>query len=190
MEANRAGIEVGKISLQLKVNIAISGKARSGKDTVGDYIKSQRPNSQILKFATPLKQSADGIQKSLGLEVCKDPVLMQSLAKTLKSRYGEDVFVDQLSHKLVKCEDKKISVIITDLRFLNEYSLLSKLGFILLRINRPNREIDRDPNDISETELDNCKFDYYIENDWNMSYLYDKVDEFMANIPAIVGLKM
>lgn len=96
--------------------------------------------------------------------------------------------------------------IITDLRFINEYQAVKDRGGITIRVNRPLNKrfpkkfkkflksdyvdfeafLDLEYDSIyssitakSETELDNCKFDYVIENDSHIPILIEKVREIL-----------
>jgi len=77
---------------------------------------------------------------------------------------------------------KETGVIVDDVRFKNEVKLLKELGFQIWRINSPIEErmkrikTVRDPNHISETELDDFKeFDKIIYNDSSLEELKKSV---------------
>lgn len=63
--------------------------------------------------------------------------------------------------------------IISDLRMKNEYEAVKKYGGITVRINNP-RIISTDTH-ISETDLDDTEFDYYLENSGTIEELIEKV---------------
>ena len=73
--------------------------------------------------------------------------------------------------------------IITDVRFPNELEAIKKHNGITIRINRGLVErtgkMIQEPEHISETALDNAKFDYVIENNCTIDDLIEKVREIL-----------
>ena len=73
--------------------------------------------------------------------------------------------------------------IFTDVRFPNELEAIKKHNGITIRINRGLVErtgkMIQEPEHISETALDNAKFDYVIENDCTIDDLIEKVREIL-----------
>jgi dephospho-CoA kinase len=157
--------------------IGISGKARSGKDTVAEYLRDKYGYT-IVKFSTPLYEIATYIQNVLGEETNKDPKLLQFLGQGLKSIYGTDIWCKLLLSNL--SEDQY--TVIADIRHKIEMEYLEQGGVPVLRIERPTRVIDRDPNHISEIDLDDYPFKYVIINDGSIDELYVKIDEIVKNI--------
>ena len=75
--------------------------------------------------------------------------------------------------------------IITDMRFPNELEAIKNRNGITIRINRGIIErtgkVIQKPEHISETALDDAKFDYVIENDDNVEKLLNKVKKILIN---------
>ena len=73
--------------------------------------------------------------------------------------------------------------IFTDVRFPNELEAIKKRKGITIRVNRGLVErtgkMIQEPEHISETALDNAKFDYVIENDCTIDDLIEKVKEIL-----------
>ena len=73
--------------------------------------------------------------------------------------------------------------IITDVRFPNELEAIKKHNGITIRINRGLIErtgkMIQEPEHISETALDNAKFDYVIENDGTIEELIEQVKKIL-----------
>ena len=73
--------------------------------------------------------------------------------------------------------------IITDMRFPNELEAIKKRNGITIRINRGPIErtgkMIQEPEHISETALDNAKFDYVIENDGTIEELIEQVKKIL-----------
>lgn len=165
------------------MRIAISGKCRSGKDTVADIIISNLGGTWTrMSFASALYKCASSIQTILGIPVEKDGLLLQTIGEGLRKHYGENVWVDIVeayidTHPLE-------NIIITDLRYRNEMEMLSKRNFEIIRINRKQRPVDRDPNHISEVDLDTTKFDHTLENDEGLERLKEQVADVIFKITS------
>lgn len=69
--------------------------------------------------------------------------------------------------------------ILPDLRYPNEKAKIESLGGINIRIERPGIPVI---DHISETGLDNAQFDFKIQNDRDLSYLYDQSKELYDTI--------
>lgn len=179
------------------LKIAIGGKSRTGKDTVAKIIKRLISHTRIfaesdtheytrmLAFATPLYNCMYAVQDALERKHVKEPKLLQTLGEGLRQHYGDNVFMRIVEDEIYdEYDDSGLhrSVIVTDLRYKNEYDMLRYHGFVTIRVLRPDRPIDRDPNHKSEIDLDDELFDYEIVNDGDLDHLelatsivYDKI---------------
>jgi hypothetical protein len=103
------------------VIIGIAGKMQSGKDTLGAYLIENHDYSRR-SFATNVRSTLTNIN----LEANREN--MQFLAQALRSRWP-DVWVEAIQKDLLKhngvIEDK---IIITDVRYPNEVSMVRRLG--------------------------------------------------------------
>lgn len=90
-----------------------------------------------------------------------------------------DVWVNALFSD-VSSED---NIIITDMRFLNEYEAVKKRKGITIRVVRPIHALSQENNcgllHSSETSLDDVEFDYTIVNDSTIEDLIEKVKEIL-----------
>jgi hypothetical protein len=89
------------------------------------------------------------------------------------------VWVNCLENELKKT---KGSVIVTDLRFPEEWEMLKRNGFVTVRVDRPDRQITRDPNHISEIALDNSEdfvWDFTLKNEGTLLDLERSVEELV-----------
>ena len=168
------------------LRIAIGHKARSGKDTFADYMVAQYPNTTRMAFADKLYTVAARVQTELGYQPVKDPKLLQALGQSMKHVYGPNVWVDIIEKKIL-ATDPMVNIIVTDLRFPQEWDMLQRHGFTRVKINRPNRPIDRDPNDISEIALDDYLFDHVIENIGSMDDYRSAIDRLLSDLRPYRG---
>lgn len=127
--------------------IAIMGKAGAGKDLVADYLRDWHG---FEKFTF-----ADGLY-----DICRDYYNMETKDRALLQDVGakmrevdSNVFVNRLFNKMKDCESDKI--VVSDVRFINEYNALRDAGFIFLRVEasletRIKRIQERDHIEIDE----------------------------------------
>lgn len=174
--------------LKRKVKIIIlSGKARSGKDKVADIITNYYEDLKVkkLSFAFYLKQYVKSISNWNGEESTKPRELLQNI--------GIDLIKNKINNKLLinrVIEDIEVYsyfydvIIITDARLIDEVEdIKNKFNVITIRINSSidNNLSDIEKNHITEINLDNYKFDYVIENNYD-SKLEEKVKKIMEEI--------
>lgn len=153
--------------------IAISGKKGAGKSTVSQMIESICNSNDFpvvqMGFADALKDEICETFKvtRTDIEVKKDrfrPIL-QSWGELRRFINGEDYWTNQLLNKISKLPNTTKLVLIYDLRYKNEATILRKYnGSILIRINRfiPFLALDKHS---SETDLDDYdQWDEVIDN--------------------------
>lgn len=187
------------------IKIAISGKARSGKNTLSfilrkiliKELKIKKNNIQTEAFADPVKEMANilfpgkehrknfwGPSENRSLSIpnmninYRTPLI--DIGKLGRS-YDQDIWVNLLLSKFNNVQNKSV-FIVNDLRFINEYDLLKKEDFFFIRIKRSN---SLNINDISETEqdsIDDSKFDLIIENNSSKSNLKKKILQILPVI--------
>lgn len=160
--------------------IAISGKAQSGKDTIGSFLVNKYGFTRVAS-ADSLKRIARNI---FGWDSVKDEKgrkFLQDLAMAVRG-YNEDYWINltlqeikrQSSSQYKNLSDDKSNFVVTDLRFINEAKYLKENGAILIRVNRPGIKVY---DHISETQLDDyANFDFVIENDTTLEDLEKAVD--------------
>jgi hypothetical protein len=174
--------------------IAISGKIGSGKSTVGDIFEKQ--GFVLDSFAKSVKDICSILfgydRNKIEGSTPADRLWREKIDKNNTNLIGKDFtprdamvlvgteFGRNMIHPNIWIEtlfnrsDKNKDLLITDLRFPNEYEEIKKRGGIVIRINRPNLtnliNNSNSSNHISECALDNHNFDYVINNDGT---LYD-----------------
>lgn len=180
--------------------IAIVGKMGSGKSTVAGILVSKGYVHH--SWAEPVRAifslAYDTITKDNYAEVKEaefvvsepgtngQPMDVVRTGRELLQRIGTDAMrlnVDldfwvkvgmNKAYGLVM-QDK--NVVNDDTRFLNEANALSRLGFVIVRVNRPGTASGTHP---SEVEQDSIIADYAIENDGDLYDLYYAVDQMLG----------
>lgn len=169
------------------MKFAISGKMRSGKDTITDYL-FENYSVESYSFAHALKNCC-----GFAFNISSDDLFVkkpENVRKCLQlfgqagRAYNPDIWVDICLDGMSKWTLKEGHVSILDLRLKNEANRLKKEGFILIRVNR-----DRDKrfefglsneDDITETDLDDYEeFDYIVNNNDTKEELYYLIDKIM-----------
>ena len=178
--------------------IGISGKFAVGKDElcshILNYLEKHGRKSSHLKFADPLKKacaiiggtrlednySIEGKEKmveGLGMSIGR---MQQVVGTILREHLHPDVWVLPVI-QFYKNNPDTICVV-SDCRFKNEANLIKKFGGVLIRLNREKRPVisGRDPNHISETDLDDYEgFDLIIDNNGTIQEMVDTVFSFL-----------
>lgn len=173
--------------------IGLTGRAFSGKDTVGAYL-SRAHNFSMLAFADPIR---DALIAALDIDPRafrpenKETVIdwlgqsPRKLMQTLGTDWGRQlvkktIWIDLMARRIrqsIYAGDTDI--VITDVRFWTEASLISRLGGTVWRIHRPNAETTRHNAHISENEMDCIPVHHTLTNDGTLEQLYEQVDAAM-----------
>lgn len=161
--------------MNYQVKIAFGHKARSGKDDACSHLLTQSSGS-IVRFADPVYSISYYLQGCLGEETHKNPSLLQSIGEGLRDLYDPDIWV-KIAEKKIRSDEASPMLLNPDLRKVNEALMLQLFGFILVRVDRKDRIIDRDPNHPSETALDNWTYDYIIVNNGTLEQFHEKIDK-------------
>tara|TARA_X000000950_G_C13771958_1_gene601381 strand:+ start:413 stop:940 length:528 start_codon:yes stop_codon:yes gene_type:complete len=154
------------------MKLAILGKMGSGKSTSAKYLK-ENYNFKIHSFGYPVKKFA----KEIFNEKSKNRKLIQDFAQKVKE-IDPDVWVKYLINNL----DLEKNIVIDDLRFPNEYKVLKKNGFKIIKLSITDEfqeirlkntypdnyqvHIER-KNDISESYTDEILYDYLFKVESN-----------------------
>lgn len=124
------------------INIALTGKIRSGKDTVARNLirlMSEEYKVQTFAFGDTLKVYAKELFPDEFMDGRKPRDLFQWFGQTLRSR-NEDVWINQLAKEINKYNttyealNKKVVNIITDLRQPNEYQFCKENSFYIIKV--------------------------------------------------------
>lgn len=178
------------------MNIAITGKMRSGKDAIGRYL-SEKHGYTRFAFGDELKRYANEL---FGVhDGGKRRELYQWFGQTMRERDPE-IWVRKLFGKVEVIDAEEMynsdpfSAVITDLRQPNEYDRCRSEGYVIIRVSAPDgtrihRAIESadtfelsDLTHETESHVDSFEVDYEIVNDGTIEELYAKVDEVLAQI--------
>lgn len=172
--------------------IALSGKIGSGKNYIGEtlifnYLRRLNKNVVLLAFADYLKITCNLKDRILYDRLFRDKDIesrrMLQNRGTVEKQDNENIFIEAMDCMIHMFLDRKVEVIIiTDLRFKNEFEYLkNNWNALCIRVNSPQRTYDKMlkecegsisklniiSNHVSETELDDCKsFEHTICNDY------------------------
>lgn len=157
-----------------KLILAFGNKAQNGKDTAGEAIVNyynfivkicgnSNPPAKIFKFAEALYKVC---REEYGM-VGKDGPLLQRVGNGRREQFGLDYWIKQLEKEVDKFDG---IAVITDVRYTNEADWARSKGGKVIQIIRLNEDgtqfisTDRDPNFISEVQLDSYNFDAVIKS--------------------------
>lgn len=190
------------------MNIGMIGRARTGKDTAGQWLVNERGYRRVA-FADPLKEAAlkldpiidsaqrdsddpdyaddyrlsDGVRE-YGWEGAKEIPevrrILQELGAAVRA-IDEDFWLRAAMKKVVEANDAGVPVVITDVRYPNEAASLRRSGFHLVYIERPGVE---EMAHESENALTAADAGYHIWNDGDLDGLRRSVDDLWEHVYA------
>jgi len=175
--------------------IALTGKLRSGKDTVAERMWIYNDGFYPLAFGNALKQTYHELFPWIPKKP-KPRAGYQSYGQQMRELYGDDLWIRHVEARVNSLEKFRdcLGMVITDLRQQNEYDWCRANGFAIVRVTasddvRKARAVaagdDFTVHDFAhDTELhvDSFDVDYEIVNDGDLMELYAKVDAVMAEI--------
>ena len=154
----------------------IAGKAKSGKDLVGKYMKdkfdSKGENACILHITTPLYEYAKNYFSWDGNMNNKPREFLQEMGvEIIQNKLGKKYFlIDRLCDDIEILKNYFDVFIITDGRLISEFEELRRrmddIKIIrVIRENYDNNLSEKEKNHITETDLDNYhNYDYTVYN--------------------------
>ena len=181
--------------------IALCGYKGSGKDTIANYLV-EKYNYKHYKISDKLKE----IIKILfdlsdnDLEEKKEKVndkwnttprrLMQFIGtdmfqyklQELLPNINRDFWIKSLFTKdlMNKINNENYKIVISDLRFLHEYEIISNLyvSYSILKVK--NNRIEQNDNHISENEFNQININGIINNNSNLETLYNNINNIIS----------
>jgi len=187
--------------------IGISGKMKSGKNTVATMINKITGNMFVeYAFGDKLKQvssiiTGDDISAYMTQEsksvflptwnMTRREILQKVGTECMRNNLDKNVWIKSMFANINIQDD----ILISDVRLLNEAQAVKERGGILIRVNRPtaisnnNKGFNKMLNffkkkeHISETGLDNYDgFDYIIDNNGSLDELQTKIVSILTTI--------
>lgn len=183
--------------------IGIHGAAGAGKDTAGNYLVT---NYNFVKraFATPIKQMLSAIGIHEPDRDAKENVMPEwgfsyrRAAQLLGTEWGrklhDEIWINAMQFELRMLALSGQSVVITDVRFENEASMIRAKGGIIIHLL--DRSYDTAADSVkptwwdrllgrrkhkSEAGIEVQPDDWIITNSGTLKDLYDKLDNFIAS---------
>ena len=176
--------------------LGICGYKKSGKDEVCNVLIRHLLPKSVLRvgFADALKEE---VAKACGVTVqfIEDNkenfrLILQGYGTDFRRNlHGEDYWTLKLLHKLNKLPESTHLVIVPDVRFHNEASVIIAAGGVIWRVVRPTGDGHLDTH-VSETNIMNLPFSEQIENSWNLEGLKRLViDKWNKNYGQLYSTK-
>ena len=184
-----------------KLIIALSGKKRSGKDTVADYLV-ERFGFVKYGFADPIKEIGkimfDFSEEQLNSDKKEEiderwGISPRQFMQRFGTDYGQFVFPKHFP-EIFKSINKRdlwlkrfdiwyqkqdnLKIVVSDVRFLHEFEHLQKKEAYIFRVKR--KILENKDGHISENELDlmdDDNFNLIINNDSSQEELYKFIEE-------------
>ncbi len=176
--------------------IAITGKARSGKDEIANHLRTHY-GYYPLAFGDKLKSVTEELFDYVEFADFgrnKPRALLQSVGQALRS-VDENVWVNVVDRHLRVLEGANLAgICVTDLRQRNEYEWARANDFVIVRVvadeatrvRRAKAKEDvftaEDLTHDTEAEIDGFDVDAEIVNDGDIAELKRNVDEVMAEL--------
>ncbi|MFJ3588589.1 hypothetical protein ACIQUY_04775 [Streptomyces sp. NPDC090231] len=179
-------------------NVGIMGRARSGKDTAGQWLVDNRGYRRV-SFADPLKEAAlkldpytdaensnerlSELVRIVGWEHAKDQYpevrrILQELGASIRA-IDPEFWLRTALTKVRDANEAGVPAVITDVRYPNEAASLRAAGFHLLYIERPDvPQLQHE----SEGALTAADADYAITNDGTRELFLAKLQVAVAHI--------
>jgi len=188
MSAGERERDVRTTRLSPLPNIALLGRLRSGKDTVGDYLASKYGYTQFA-FGDELKTTFHRVYPDVPRSP-KPRAGYQEFGQKWRSTFGESVWISACFRNIER--NAAEPVVICDTRQVNEWLALYDAGYVLIRVEAPDGlRIERAVNsgdtfayaDLmhgTETALDGYAADFTVTNDAGLAELYAQIDEIIA----------
>lgn len=155
----------------MKKLIILSGKARSGKDTVLEIIKEYYKEEKVMNIS--YSYYLKDYLKRMGNfnEINKPRTLMQKFGEELRN-IDKNFLINRVMEDIEVFKNYYDIIVITDARLKEEIEIpKQKYELVSIRIERDldNGLNELEKNDITETNLDDYEnFDYVIKNDENL----------------------
>lgn len=176
--------------------IGIAGKARSGKDTMGEYLLNHLPKSITLSYAYPLKKE---VATMLGLTIeqlnkyknnnipYQGTNIRRMLQEVADAHRQKDptYYIKKMNERITKyIEEGYCNIIVTDVRYILEADELRRFGNQSTKIIRVVRDsiTIKESNHPSEQEVDSIIPDFTIYNNSTLQEFHTEIIRTLHHI--------
>lgn len=159
--------------------IGVSGKKRSGKDTLYQTVRDNFPELRVARraFADRVKEFA---YKYFKVDADSDKesyrVVLQGIGEMMREEVKDTFWIHAATEEWFDGEDV---IFFTDCRYQNELDYAKRLDGVTVRVEGLDPGQDRHP---SEVALDGATFDYYLENKGSLEEYEKTVIEWFENL--------
>lgn len=164
--------------------IGLSGRKRSGKDTVYAIIQeeAERLRPARVAFADALKEEVSALLNVPIAELEADKArfrgILQWWGTEWRRAQNPNYWIDQTRKKILALKGISGLIVATDVRFPNEAELIENMGGVVVRISRPEANNVTDPHP-SEVVMDSYPFKHVIHNTGTIDDLRREVRKFL-----------
>jgi len=174
--------------------VGLSGKKRSGKDTVyavaGELLQKQNLKTGRVAFADPLKHEVSQITgfNIEFLEKHKEeirPLLQVWGADFRRKFFGADYWISKMKPIIEQSDGFYDVLFVTDCRYRNELEFIREHGGHLVNVERRGYQFYQDACDdhSSENDLNNYgQYDYVLNNDKTKEELTQSVYQMLESL--------
>lgn len=191
--------------------IAICGKANTGKNTVSKFIIKELRNKykgkktishEYIAFADPIKamirlmfptlpekyltgSSQHRAEAIPGAFKEGKPLTVRQLLIDLGTgvgrTYKESIWLDAFDHTFERSQGKSV-VIVTDVRFRNEFDHLKNQGFYQIRLLRNSHTVINHSSETNQDSIRDEEFDYVLHNNGTLKDLKSEVLKIVSQL--------
>ena len=172
--------------------IMVCGKARSGKDTLTDYLIESLDNRKVcrIQISQYIKYYAMKYFGWDGKDETKPRDLFNKLGtEIIRNRIDPNFHINRLLQDIEVLSYFYDTFIVSDVRFPIEIEKIKEKynKVITIKIQRDSNELtESQKKEISETALDNYKdYDYFIDNNGTLEELKIKAKDLLKKIGEV-----
>jgi dephospho-CoA kinase len=182
------------------IKIALTGKMRSGKDTVAEHLFFHQGFSRVA-FGDALKRNAHAAFPWIP-KTPKPRALYQKFGQIMRQEFDEGIWIKHAELSVRAAIDyrvniigaEQVGVVLTDLRQPNEYEWARANGFSIIRVTAPDEDriaraklagdsfTEADLEHETESHIDGFAVEYEIVNDGSVDALKIQVDAIIAQM--------
>ena len=169
--------------------VGITGRARSGKDTIAKYLEKYHAFT-LDSFAAPIRSM---LVHTLGLKNLEELDSIKHIPNTIlggntpryamqtigtewgRGMINDSIWIDSCIARIEKYD----RAIISDVRFDNEAERIKNRGGVILKVHRTNEPYIQEADHASEQGIRADLVDYHIVNNETVDDLYANIERLM-----------